>query len=140
MRKMIRASIALELIWLPQVAPTNETLIWLTGMWNADEIALATCVVTAGTSDEVWTTHCEVRPVRCCTVAWPPPAESTTCAIALWLVDEFAGNWKLDPPLNSSLKLSPRVSSATMLISRMRPEIVYHSRWRPTKLKETSPR
>src|SRR5581483_11285685 len=106
---------ALELIWLPQVAPTNETLTSLYGMWKCCEIAAATCWLTAGTSDLVCTTHCEMCPDRCWTVDWPPPADSTTCAIAPWVVEEFDGNWKLAPPLNSSLKLSPRVSSATTL-------------------------
>src|SRR5215471_2616403 len=139
---MIRAKMALEVIWLPQVAPTNETFMSTGLMPNVCSSALATWPLTWGDSDLVWTVHPEGMSLldMCWTVAEPPHASSTTREIAFWLVDEVDGNAKLEPPTNSWLKLSPLVSRETTLTSRMMPEIVYHIRWRPTKLMETSPR
>ena len=110
-------------------------------MPNACSSAVATCWLVLPDSVPVWTCHSlSSRVEMCCTVASPPPASVTTREISLWVVDAVAGNWKIEPPLNSTLKFSPCTSSATTQTSRMMPEIVYHIRWRPTKLTETSPR
>ena len=69
----------------------------------------------------------------------PPPAFSTVALTCAW-VAAGALNSKSEPPLKSMLSFSPRPNSAARLITRIRPEIVYHSRRRPTKSKETSPR
>ena len=77
----------------------------------------------------------------CWTMApWPSPVPET--ALCTWLIEaaEVAGNWMTDPPLKSTVKFSPRPNRPTRLSSRITPEIVYHSFWRPTKSKETSPR
>ena len=67
-----------------------------------------------------------------------PPSSTAVCT---WVtVADGASNWKTAPPLKSTLKLRCRTSSATTLTSRIAPEIVYHIRWRPTKLTDTSPR
>ena len=137
--KMIKAVMALEVIWLPQVAPTSWTCMSVDEMWNACPRADATFWLTSLVSVPVCTVHWWVWLVNWM-VESPPPAWVTTREIAPWLVAELSGNEKLDPPVNSSEKFSPRTSKATTLTSRMMPEITYHSRWRWTNLMETSPR
>src|ERR1700734_2949346 len=140
-RKMISASTALDVIWPPQVGPTNWTAMLLCARWKALASALVTCCDTAEVSTPVCTVHwCSDGLELYCTLALLPPAALTTREIASWLVEAVGGKVKLDPPLNSSEKFSPRTSRAITLTSRMAPDMAYHVRWRPTKLIETSPR
>ena len=139
---MISASSALVVIWLPQVGPTSWMVIWFWVMSNASPARVATCWLRAADSVPVCTCHTLISRSRdvlhggvAAAGLGRPRGRSSP-----WVVDEVAGNWKIDPPLNSTLKFSPRTSSATTQTSRMMPEIVYHIRWRPTKLTETSPR
>src|ERR1700733_11626294 len=138
---MISASTALDVIWLPQVGPTSWIVMLAGRMWNAFSIALATPWVTVLDSVPVCAVHWWSSPLE---VSWmvasPPPAQVMTREIAFWLVSELDGKVKLDPPLNSSEKFRPLTARAIALITTMTPEIAYHSRWRPTKLIETSAR
>src|ERR1700722_9184787 len=138
---MISASMALVVIWPPQVGPTSWMEMLVDARWKACSRAAATFWVTFDVSAPVCTVHwCSDGLELYCTLASPPCAAVTTREIAFWLVEEVGGNVKLDPPLHSSEKFSPFTSSAITLISRMRPEIAYHNRWRRTKLIDTSPR
>src|SRR5580658_10471013 len=136
-KNAISASIALSVIWLPQLGPTNWVLILLalTPRWLISEFS--TLLVWALVSDLVCTCQdLPSGPLRFCTIAPLTPASET--APWTWVADaEFAGNWKTAPPLKSTLKSRPLVSSATRLISRMAPEIEYHVRFLPTKLIDT---
>ncbi len=148
-RKMISASMALLVIWLPQVGPTNWTVSVLGGMWKACCSATAMCCCVACDSALVVAVHCGASLTRWETTSWtvesPPPLTLTireispcTWEVLPWLGVE--GNAKIVPPLKSTEKFRPCTIRAIALTSTMRPEIVYQVRWRPTKLTETSPR
>src|SRR6185437_4304139 len=138
---MISASRAFDVIWPPQVGPTSWTDILPWAMWNACSSALATFWETVEDSAPVSTVHwCSDGVWVSWTLASPPPLLVTTREIASWVTEELFGKVKLDPPLNSSEKFSPRTARAIALISAKTPEMEYHSRCRPTKLIETSPR
>src|SRR4051794_8193240 len=127
---MMSAVIALEVIWLPQLGPVNWTLmaLWLT--LNAFSSAAWTVWVACDVSWPVVTCQ-RCGPDRYCARESPPPAAVTARVMSPWDADAAAGNWKTDPPLNSTLKFSPRISRAPPLTIKMMPEIAYHIFWRP---------
>src|SRR5580700_5733640 len=138
-RNVIRASTALVVIWLPQLAPTNEVLMSLASSWLVS--AFSTVKVSWLVSELVCTCQdlLPSLPVSCWTTAPLTPAWLTVAST--WGCEaEGALNWNTAPPLKSTLKSRPLANSATMLMSRMAPEIAYHLRLRPTKSYETSPR
>src|SRR5215469_9470676 len=131
--KMISASTAFEVMELPQLGPTNWTFIRFVGTWNALCRAACTLSRTVAASWPVVTCHCCTLPPTYWVDELPPPASLTTREIAP--LDAFLdGNWKIEPPLNSTEKFSPRIASATALTTRMAPEIRYHIFWRRTML------
>src|SRR5262249_46121750 len=107
-------------------------------MWNREAIASCTSNWVFCLRTGVWTV--QFFPPTCWTViVLPPPALVTvfdTC------VDVAAGavNLYTEPPLKSTLTLRPKISSAATLTPRIAPEILYHSRCRPTKSNDPSPR
>src|ERR1022692_3419823 len=137
-RNAMSASTALVVIWLPQLDPTNWTLMFfaLSLLCSVFSTVLVALLLSAG----VCTCQDLPRgPLSSCTIAPLTPSLDTTSWT--WVTDaDGAENWKTAPPLKSTLKSRQRTSSATMLISRMAPEIEYHVRFRPTKLTDTSPR
>ncbi len=79
----MRASRALEVMPLPQVGPTNWTLMPLDGTWNAFSRAASTAWLTFGASWLVVTCHwcgCD----RNWAAELPPPALLTTRLMAPW--------------------------------------------------------
>ena len=126
---MISASIALDVIELPQVGPTIWMFMLLVETWNAFSSAAATFWVAAEVSEWVCTVHwCSFGLEVYCTLASPPPALVTTRAIVPCSPELADGKVKLDPPVNSREKFSPRTASAMALTSTMRPEMEYHIR------------
>src|ERR1700677_4539389 len=104
MRKMISASTALVVIWLPQVGLTKFGVMLAAGMWKDFSSAVATLsVMLTGEvgSAFVVTSHCVFRygEELICTVESPPPAAVTTREISPWTwgtvpwLVEY-GNWK----------------------------------------------
>src|SRR5580700_8198118 len=89
MRKMISASRALVVIWLPQVGPTKFGVMLAAGMWKVLSSVVATfwLMLTGETgSTFVVTSHEDLSSgeVVYCTVASPPAMPFTSLEISPW--------------------------------------------------------
>ncbi len=74
-------------------------------------------------------------------------ASAAFCATAFWIFSTLASvawpgataTWYSTPPWNSMPRLKPRNASPLTAASTIRPEMEYHSHFRPTKSIETWP-
>ena len=125
----------------PQLAPTKLMLIWFCGTPRSRLSVACTCCCWENGSLPVCTDQLALLPEpTCCTIALLLAGELLTACCTWVMLLWPTGNLKTEPPLKSTVKFSPRVNRPTRQSTRISPEIMYQSRCRPTKSKETSPR